>query len=269
MFAISERVRPCSARCSPRSVGRVTSSSPSFFSTLMSRGLRSSSDPRGPLTRTTSGSIEISTPVGTGMGCFPIRLIAARSPDVGDDLATDARAAGLVAGHHASRRGQDGGAHATDHLRDLGVVHVRPPAGLRDPLHAGDDGRAVLRVLQADAQDLADPGGLVREVLDVALLAQHAGKLVLELGGRDVDRVVIGLEAVADAGEEIGYRVGYRHAFTSWTWSGRGRTPRGPSRAGRSGRGRTCGSRRAGGLTACSDCSCGSCTWIRDAGGPP
>src|SRR4051794_32131998 len=218
MFAISERVSPCSARCSPRSVGRVTSTSPSFFSTLMSRGLRSSREPRGPLTRTTSGSIEISTPAGTGIGCFPIRDIS-RSPDVGDNLAADARAAGLVAGHHASRRGQDRGAHAAEHLRDLGVVHVRPPAGLRDPLHAGDDGRAVLGVLQPDAQRLTDPGGLVLVLLDVALLAQHAGELQLQLRGRHDHRVVVGLEAVADAREEIGYRVGYgRHAVTSWTW---------------------------------------------------
>src|SRR3954469_11559389 len=194
MFAISERVRPCRARCSPRSVGRVTTTSPSFFSTTMSRGLRSSSDPRGPLTRTTSGSIETSTPVGSGIGCFPMRLIAPGSPDVGDDLAADARAAGLVAGHHAPRRGQDRGAHAAEHLRDLGVVHVGASAGLRDALHAGDDGRAVLRVLQADAQHLADPGRLVAVLLDVALLAQDAGKLELQLRGGHDHGVVIGLE---------------------------------------------------------------------------
>src|SRR3954454_19297283 len=210
MFAISERVSPWSARCSPRSVGRVTTTSPSFFSTLMSRGLRSSSDPRGPETRTTSGSIETSTPVGRGMGCFPMRDM--RLPDVRDDLAADARAASLVAGHHASRRGQDRGAHSAQHLRDLRVVHVGAAAGPRDALHPGDDGRAVLRVLQLDAQDLADPGGLVRDAVDVALLAHDAGDLRLELRGGDVDRVVIGLEAVADAGQEIGYRVGYGHA---------------------------------------------------------
>src|SRR4051794_9605216 len=220
MFAIRLRVRPCSARCSPRSVGRVTTTFPSSFSTAMSRGLRSSSDPRGPLTRTTSGSIATSTPVGSGMGCLPMRLTGS-SPDVGDDLAADALAARLVAGHHALRRGQDRGAHAAEHLGDLAVVDVRAAARLRDPAHAGDDRRTVLGVLQPDPQHLADPAGLLAVVLDVALLAEHARHLQLQLRGRDVHGVVIGLEAVADPREEVGYGVGHRHFATSWTWSGR------------------------------------------------
>jgi len=39
----------------------------------MSRGTRSDSSPFGPFTLTRSGSIEIVTPAGTGMGCLPIR----------------------------------------------------------------------------------------------------------------------------------------------------------------------------------------------------
>src|SRR3954447_21382455 len=196
MFAISERVSPCSARCSPRSVGRVTTTSPSFFSTVMSRGLRSSSDPRGPVTRTTSGSMETSTPVGSGIGCFPMRLTGTASPDVRDDFAADARSASLVAGHHAPRGGQDRGAHSAQHLRYLRVVHVGAATGLRDALHPGDDGRAVLGVLQLDAQHVADPGRLRRDALDVSLLAHHARDLRLELRGGDVDGVVVGLKAV-------------------------------------------------------------------------
>src|SRR3954468_4940760 len=123
MLAISERVRPCSARCSPRSVGRVTMSSESCCSTAMSRGLRSSRLPRGPLTRTTSGSIVTVTPVGTGMGCFPIRLIEG-SPDVRHDFAADALAPRLVAGHHALGRGKDRRGHAALDLGDLLVPDV-------------------------------------------------------------------------------------------------------------------------------------------------
>src|SRR4051794_3555619 len=95
----------------------------------MSRGLRSSRLPRGPLTRTTSGSIETVTPLGTAMGCFPIRDI--RSPDVCDHFAADALPARLVARHHALRRGDDGGAHPALDLRDLAVVHVRAATRLR------------------------------------------------------------------------------------------------------------------------------------------
>src|SRR5918911_58235 len=127
MLAISVRVSPCSARCSARSVGRVTRSCPSSWTTSMSRGTRSVSSPRGPLTRTSSGSIEIVTPSGTGMGFLPIRDMAL--PDVGDDLAADARLAGLVAGHHAVGGGNDGGPHAAEDLRDLAVADVAALAG--------------------------------------------------------------------------------------------------------------------------------------------
>src|SRR3954469_9589952 len=149
MFATSERVSPCRARCSARSVGRVTSSSPSFCSTLMSRGTRSVSSPRGPLTRTSSGSTEIVTPSGTGMGFLPIRDMAL--PDVGDDLATDARLAGLVAGHHAVGGGHDRGPHAAEDPGNLRMADVRPLARPRDALEPRDRGAAVgLGVLERD-----------------------------------------------------------------------------------------------------------------------
>src|SRR3954453_14793955 len=107
----------------------------------MSRGLRSSRLPRGPLTRTSSGSIVTVTPLGTGMGCFPIRDISA-SPDVGDHFAADALAARLVTGHDALRRRDDRRAHAALDLGDLAAVHVRAAARLRDPAHAADHGLA-------------------------------------------------------------------------------------------------------------------------------
>src|SRR3954451_18007829 len=136
MFATRERVSPCRARCSPRSVGRVTTSRPSSCETVMSRCTRSLSAPRGPLTWTTSGSMATVTEAGTGMGLRPMRLM--RSPDVGDDLAADARLAGLVAGHHAVGGGHDGGAHAALHLRELGGGHVVALARARDAPQAAD-----------------------------------------------------------------------------------------------------------------------------------
>src|SRR5215218_960836 len=183
MFAIKLRVRPCSARCSPRSVGRRTTIVPSSCATSMSRSTRSSSSPRTPLTRTASGSMKTSTPVGTGMGCFPMRLIV-ESPDVGDDLAADAFAVGLVAGHDSAGSGNDRRAHAAQDLGDLARVDVRAAAGRGDALDAGDDRRALL---------------------DVPPLAQDARQLHLELARRDDHRVVLGAERVPDAREEIGY----------------------------------------------------------------
>src|SRR3954447_13145190 len=164
MFAISERVSPCRARCSARSVGRVTIRFPSSWTTSMARFLRSKRSPRGPATRTTSGSTVMVTLEGTGMGFLPIRDMT-RLPDLGDDLATDARSASLVAGHDAVRGGQDRGAHAAQHLRDVLGIHVAPLAGAGHPAQAGDHRSAVLSVLEAH-EDLVGGG------------AGHAGGLV-------------------------------------------------------------------------------------------
>src|SRR4051794_15624700 len=153
MLAIRERVSPCSARCSPRSVGRLTSSSPSDCSTVMSRLIRSSSWPPGPATRTTSGSIVTVTVSGTGMGFLPIRDIAL--PDLRHDLAADAALAGLVAGHDAARRRDDRRAHAALDLADAVRRRVVALARARDAAQARDRRAAVVGVLQAHADELA------------------------------------------------------------------------------------------------------------------
>src|SRR5271167_1735530 len=151
MFATSERVSPCSARCSPRSVGLLTSSCSPSCTTSISRGMRSDSSPLGPVTRTDSGSIATVTPAGTGMGCLPILDIAlCSSPDLGEDLAADARRARVVAGHHAMRGRDDRCTHAAKHLRDVLGVHVGAPPRTRNAAQPGDRRAPVLGVLQAN-----------------------------------------------------------------------------------------------------------------------
>src|SRR3954465_14350101 len=158
MFAISERVSPCRARCSARSVGRVTRISPFSCLTSISRETRSSRSPRGPATRTTVGSIVTVQPVGTGMGFLPMRDM--ELPDLGDDLAADALLAGVVAGHHAVRRGQDRGPHAAQALGDVLRVDGGALARARDAPQPGDHRRAFARVLETDDDLLA---GVVRD----------------------------------------------------------------------------------------------------------
>src|SRR4051812_4415240 len=213
MFATSERVSPCRARCSARSVGRLTSSWPSSCTTSMARFLRSSRLPRGPLTRTISGSTVTVTVEGTGMGFLPMRDMC-HLPDLGDDLATDTRGAGLVAGHDAVRRRQDGGAHAAQDLRDVLRIHVASLTGTGHPAQAGDHRGAVLSVLELHEQLVArgagHAGGLV-EALDVALLGQDPRHLALEPARGDLDRLVRGHDAVADPGQEVGDGVGHAH----------------------------------------------------------
>src|SRR6187200_2715966 len=115
MLATNERVRPCRARCSPRSLGRRTRTSPSCWTTSMSRGMRSESSPFGPFTSTRPDPIVTVTPSGMGMGCLPIRDTGLL-PDLRHDLAAHAGLAGLVAGHDAARGGHDRRAHPAEDL---------------------------------------------------------------------------------------------------------------------------------------------------------
>src|SRR4051812_25112263 len=221
MLATSDRVRPCRARWSARSVGRRTSSSSPSWTTSMSRDLRSNRSPRGPATRTTSGSTVMVTPEGTGMGFLPIRDMVGL-PDDGQDLAADALLAGFVAGPDALGRGDDRGAHAAKHLRDVLGVDVAAAAGARDALEPADDGHARVGVLELDDEGVVRHalGGVAHLVgADVALLLQDPRHLDLQARRRDLDGLVRGLDAVADAGQEVGDGIGHRHAITSSTSS--------------------------------------------------
>src|SRR5262249_30760475 len=104
MLATRERVNPCSARSSPRSVGRLTVTTLSSCSIFMRCGTTERSSPLGPETVTRPGSTETSTPAGTLMGCLPIRDMAL--PDETDHFAADAFALGGAARDHAAGRGQ-------------------------------------------------------------------------------------------------------------------------------------------------------------------
>src|SRR3954447_13231750 len=154
MLKTSERVRPWSARCSPRSVGRLTTRRPSSRSKLRSRETAWRSWPLGPFTVTSPGPTCTSTLAGISIGSFPIRLIAPHSPDVGDDLAADALAPRLVRGHDAGRGGDDHGAHAALHLRQFPGGRVLAATGLGDPAKPADHGVAVLGVLELHADRL-------------------------------------------------------------------------------------------------------------------
>src|SRR4051812_44579206 len=179
----------------------------------MSRGTVCWSSPRGPLTRTTPGSTETVTPEGTGMGCLPIRDIV-KSPYERDDLAADALATGLVARQDAVGRRHDRGSHAALDTRDLVVRDVMPAARARDALEPEDHCGAVLGVLELHADDLR--GLLVRRVvdrvvLDVALLLEDAGHLLLQARRGDGHLALLGHGAVAQAREEVGDGIGHRH----------------------------------------------------------
>src|SRR3954449_3014192 len=208
MLATSVRVRPCSERCGPRSVGRVTVTTPSSRLTVISRGIACSSDPLGPFTPTRPGPMSISTPAGRGMGALPIRLIAGL-PDEAEHFAANAALCGLTACDHADGGGHDRGTEAAEHFRQAIGLGVDAATGLRDALDALDDASTVVSVLQRDREHverlLAARNG---EGLDVALVQEQAGDLDLELGAGHGHRLVPRQVGVADAGQHVGDWIG-------------------------------------------------------------
>src|SRR4051812_29569050 len=219
MFAISVRVSPCSARSSPRSVGRATVIDPSSCVIFIRGETCCCSSPSGPLTMTRPGSMEMLTPAGTSIGFLPIRLIQ-WLPDEADDLAPHATLLRGALGDEPGRRGQDRRAHPAEDAREAVLAGVDAAARLGDALQVGDDPLAAPAVLQLDDQSSEAPmvslvfvdvvpfvRGDDTEVLDVALLLEELRDLHLQAGGRHRGRLVQRLVGVADAGEHVGYRI--------------------------------------------------------------
>src|SRR3954467_9280101 len=126
MFATSVRVRPCSARSSPRSVGRFTVTTPSACSIFIRAGTCCCSVPRGPATATRAGSMVTVTPSGTWMGALPILLIPL--PDEGHHFAADSTLLRGAARDETGRGRKDRDAHPAEHARKTTLPGVHPPA---------------------------------------------------------------------------------------------------------------------------------------------
>src|SRR5246127_874711 len=173
MFATRVRGSPCSARSSPRSVGRVTTTSPSRCSIVIRAGTCCCSVPSGPATATRAGSIVTVTPSGIEMGALPILLI--RLPDEGHHFAADAALLRGAARDEAGRRREDRDAHPAEHARKAVLPGVDPAAPLRHPLQAGDDPLAVAAELEVDDQGIEALALLHVVVADVALLLEELG----------------------------------------------------------------------------------------------
>src|SRR5262245_59085186 len=126
MLLTRERVRPCRARFSRSSSGRVTTRvSPSCWIVIVS-GARCSRGPLGPCTTTCRPESVTSTPDGMVMGSLPTRDMTAPLPDLAEDLAADVALARLAVGHQPLVGRQDGDAHAAQHTREPvgGGVHA-------------------------------------------------------------------------------------------------------------------------------------------------
>src|SRR5690349_1165808 len=133
MLAMSERVRPCSARICWRSFGRWTRTRPSSTRTSIPSGSGRSRVPFGPFTTTWPLFRDTSTPLGRGIGSFPIRDMVCL-PDVTDDFTAHVLAAGLAVRHQAAAGAQDGDSHPVLNSRYSTGRCVNAQPRLADPL---------------------------------------------------------------------------------------------------------------------------------------
>src|SRR5919106_170101 len=122
MLAMSERVRPCSARTFRWSELRSTVTTLGSALTEMPPGTVWASLPLGPSTSTELPWMATFTPCGTGMGFLPIRDMVGSLPHVGQDFAAELLLADLPVRHDAAGRGQDGDAHAPEDRGDPVLV---------------------------------------------------------------------------------------------------------------------------------------------------
>src|SRR5437899_4783942 len=119
------------------------------------------------------------------------------------DLAAEALALRLTAGHHARRGRYDGNAHAAEHSRHLRLARVDPKARLADAADTRDRGQLADELQPND--DLARVRLLVAG--DEALVAQDARDLQLRPPRRAAHGLMPRARGVADAREHVGHRV--------------------------------------------------------------
>ena len=205
MLATSERVSPCRARCSPRSVGRVTRSSSSSCSTSMSRGLAlgelAARAGRRARPRARSSTV---TPVGTGMGLLAdaahgwlpdlARRPRRRRPP-GGPRGRSSRPATWTRSRCPCRPGPSGSCLASTY-----VALARARDALAGRRSTERRSSVYLSWMRMSSPGCSAVGRLDLVAVDVALLVEDAGHLALEPRGRDLDRLVRGLDAVADRG---------------------------------------------------------------------
>src|SRR5919107_1646552 len=213
-FCIRDRVSPCIALCSGASEARSTTTLPSSCLTSTPRPTGTVRSPLGPFTFTLRPESSTLTAPGTSTGAFPILdTLKTSLVDEAQDLAADAPAPGLVVGQDPLRGREYRHPEAVQHAGNVGLLAVDAASGTAHPSQAGDTAAAIGAVLQRDHEPPLHAAAALGNALDVALLLQDAGDLRLHLGVRDLDRVVLGHVRVADARQEIRYRIVNRHSY--------------------------------------------------------
>src|ERR1700722_13563326 len=147
----------------------------SLRATVIGSATFKSKVPLGPLTETFWPSIVTSTPVGTRIGCFPMRDMATPSPHVHEDFAAHALSGCLTVGEQSRRGRDDRHAQAAEHPRQAGGLRVDPQSRFGHPPQTGDAAFPAGPVLELHGQRLADAGVFGVVVADVTLPLEDLG----------------------------------------------------------------------------------------------
>src|SRR5215211_320496 len=211
-FWIRDRVRPCIARCSGASEARSTITLPSSCLTSIPRPTGTVSSPRGPFTFTLRPESSTLTAPGTSIGAFPILdTIKTSLVDEAQDFAADAPAPGLVVRQDPLGGREYRHPEPVEHARNVGLLAVDPASRAAHAPEARDAAATVGAVLQGYDEPPLDPAPPLGDVLHVAFLQKDTGDLGLHLRVRYLDRLLLGHVRVADARQEIRYRIVNRH----------------------------------------------------------
>src|SRR3989338_563474 len=163
--------------------------------------------PLGPFTLTWLPLSLTSTPPGMVTGFFAILDMFALSPRPasGNDAQHFAAEAGLARGaigHDPFGRGDDRHARAAEDARQPVLGPILTQAGRAHALDALDHPPA-LEILERDLQRRFTGVADLAPVLDIALVLEHLRDGALDARGRHAHADLLGLLAVADAGQHV------------------------------------------------------------------
>src|SRR3990172_8525829 len=171
------------------------------------------SEPFGPLTVMWRPSTATVTPVGSGTGIFPIRLI---SPNLTYDFAAQTTTASLTIGEQALGSGNDDDAQATLDSGQFTGRGIDAVSWFGYPPDALDSREALPTVTEPDLQLPLRPFALHLEAVDIALGGEDARDALLEPGSRHDRFLASHHGGVAHPGEHVGDGIvhhGYHEAF--------------------------------------------------------
>src|SRR5262245_53723070 len=221
MFWIRARARPCSARVVLSSSPRMTETLPPSTLTLTRGGICSVSVPLGPFTRTPPSTVSTLTPFGIGIGLRPTRDMAL--PHLAEELAAHRSRPRLAVRQHTLRGGDHRDAEPAAHLGDLVAGDIDPAPRTAHPAQARDQGAPGSVVAHAHHQHVLAVALLHAHLAQIALGGEHLGDRMPQPRGGAHDLGVVRLARVADAGQQVGDRIGHHARVPSYCRNG---TPR-------------------------------------------